>query len=356
MSATGGLRACGDCGRHRTSWEEGGWSACSTSRSTFPATDPVLASSIARTPSCTQPPPHAHTPPTQTRAHPPLPAPARAPAALHPDARVHIDERSRLLPLLRFLLRFPVCPFPPRLIERSRLQGLRARVCWREMPVVGRVGAGSAGGDKDGPNPAMGDDVEDEDEATAFCAGAEYARHVPRLPRLLTCPHHLTDAQIAVKAGVYGYSTAPPTSASAVTFAPKVTPISYSAPSPYGPPSLTTDLPLPLFPPSATPAPPPTRRRLPPSKRRSQGYVSRPPNVFMLFRADQKHVPGSCLCLQSGAAAAPARAEDDQRKRPAGKKGEELASAVRDLDWRRQAELAHSTPSPVPASYHQNSK
>ncbi|KAJ7130685.1 hypothetical protein C8R46DRAFT_1362864 [Mycena filopes] len=114
---------------------------------------------------------------------------------------------------------------------------------------------------------------------------------------------------VTVKPGVYGYSTSsssapppppPPTSASSVTFAPNVTPISYSAPSPspspYGSPSLTTDLPLPLFPPSATPAPPPTRRRAPPGKRRSQGYVPRPPNAFMLFRADfvrQKHVPGS---------------------------------------------------------------
>ncbi|KAJ7024496.1 hypothetical protein C8F04DRAFT_1301977 [Mycena alexandri] len=246
---------------------------------------------------------------------------------------------------------------------------------------------------------------------------------------------------IAVKPGVYGYSTAPPTSASAVTFAPNVTPISYSAPSPtpspYGSPSLTTDLPLPLFPPSATPAPPPTRRRLPPGKRRSQGYVPRPPNAFMLFRADfvrQKHVPGSIEtnhgslskiignCWRAlplaekhiwetkakhakaehklkypdykfrpvhnkrGAAGAASAAnpappppqpaprttsakgqlspqEDERRCEEVaalllqGKKGEELASAVRDLDWRRQAELAHSTPSPVPAAYHhQNSK
>ncbi|TFK95839.1 high mobility group box domain-containing protein, partial [Pterulicium gracile] len=51
-----------------------------------------------------------------------------------------------------------------------------------------------------------------------------------------------------------------------------------------------------LFPPSATPAPAPRRKRCPPGKRRSQGYIPRPPNAFMLFRADfvrQKHVPGS---------------------------------------------------------------
>ena len=40
----------------------------------------------------------------------------------------------------------------------------------------------------------------------------------------------------------------------------------------------------------------PTRRRLPPGKRLSQGYIPRPPNAFMLFRANfvrQKHVPGT---------------------------------------------------------------
>lgn len=50
-----------------------------------------------------------------------------------------------------------------------------------------------------------------------------------------------------------------------------------------------------LFPPVATPAPP-SRERCPPGKRRSQGYIPRPPNTFMLFCADfvhQKHVPGS---------------------------------------------------------------
>ncbi|KAJ7785196.1 hypothetical protein DFH07DRAFT_1054566 [Mycena maculata] len=244
------------------------------------------------------------------------------------------------------------------------------------------------------------------------------------------------------KPGTYGYT--PPTSPQAqVTFAPNVTPVSYSAPSPtpspFGSPSLTTDLPLPLFPPSATPAPPPTRRRVPPGKRRSQGYVPRPPNAFMLFRADfvrQKHVPGSIEtnhgslskiignCWRAlplpekhiwetkakhakaehklkypdykfrpvhnkrGAAAStstanpapptvqpPSRSasgstvkgqltpqEDERRCEEVaalllqGKKGEELAWAVRDLDSRRNAELSHSSPSPAPLPYHASSK
>ncbi|KAF9522781.1 high mobility group box domain-containing protein, partial [Crepidotus variabilis] len=40
----------------------------------------------------------------------------------------------------------------------------------------------------------------------------------------------------------------------------------------------------------------PARKRHPPGKRPSQGYIPRPPNAFMLFRADfvkQRHVPGS---------------------------------------------------------------
>ncbi|KAG1880413.1 hypothetical protein C8R48DRAFT_767205 [Suillus tomentosus] len=50
-----------------------------------------------------------------------------------------------------------------------------------------------------------------------------------------------------------------------------------------------------LFPPSELP-PTTTRRHVPPGKRRSLGYIPRPPNAFMLFRADfvrQKHIPGS---------------------------------------------------------------
>ncbi|KAF8196135.1 hypothetical protein BJ912DRAFT_1056568 [Pholiota molesta] len=104
----------------------------------------------------------------------------------------------------------------------------------------------------------------------------------------------------AAKPGIYGIAQRP------VTFAPNVTPVSYvdteddvaaadlaslSDPASAGSPGATA-----LFPPSATPAPPPARKRCPPGKRRSQGYIPRPPNAFMLFRADfvrQKHVPGS---------------------------------------------------------------
>lgn len=93
----------------------------------------------------------------------------------------------------------------------------------------------------------------------------------------------------APKAGIYA--------ARPVTFAPNVTPVSYTAdevealssPEPSSPKSA-------LFPPSEVATPAPTRRRVPPGKRRSLGYIPRPPNAFMLFRADfvrQKHVPGS---------------------------------------------------------------
>ncbi|KAF8976161.1 hypothetical protein BDQ17DRAFT_1441241 [Cyathus striatus] len=91
------------------------------------------------------------------------------------------------------------------------------------------------------------------------------------------------------KAGTY---SAPRTG---ISFAPNITPITYADPSDSdseSPPSPTIH----LFPPSSLPAPPPTRKRQPPGKRRSQGYIPRPPNAFMLFRADfvrQKHVPGT---------------------------------------------------------------
>ncbi|GLB42477.1 putative high mobility group [Lyophyllum shimeji] len=93
------------------------------------------------------------------------------------------------------------------------------------------------------------------------------------------------------KAGIYGIPRP-------VTFAPNVTPVTFadpeadsssSTPEPASPTSA-------IFPPSETPAQPPTRRRVPPGKRRSMGYIPRPPNAFMLFRADfvrQKHVPGT---------------------------------------------------------------
>ncbi|KAG6827229.1 hypothetical protein H0H92_012711 [Tricholoma furcatifolium] len=93
------------------------------------------------------------------------------------------------------------------------------------------------------------------------------------------------------KAGIYGISASRP-----VTFAPNVTPISYAEDE--GSSSSDSESPsiAPLFPPSENPAPAPSRRRAPPGKRRSMGYIPRPPNAFMLFRADfvrQKHVPGT---------------------------------------------------------------
>ncbi|KAK2462630.1 hypothetical protein APHAL10511_005363 [Amanita phalloides] len=91
------------------------------------------------------------------------------------------------------------------------------------------------------------------------------------------------------KPGIYGTNRP-------VTFAPNVTPGTYvepeASPDTSSPdcPSLTPT----LFPPSEAPSV--TRKRCPPGKRPSQGYIPRPPNAFMLFRADfvrQKHVPGS---------------------------------------------------------------
>ncbi|KAJ3557590.1 hypothetical protein NM688_g1393 [Phlebia brevispora] len=92
--------------------------------------------------------------------------------------------------------------------------------------------------------------------------------------------------------GNYGLTSPRP-----VTFAPNVTPGTYvedaDAADDTDDASSPTDA---LFPPAHTPEPMPSRRRVPPGKRRSQGYIPRPPNAFMLFRADfvrQKHVPGS---------------------------------------------------------------
>ncbi|KAF7325613.1 HMG box domain-containing protein [Mycena kentingensis (nom. inval.)] len=234
-------------------------------------------------------------------------------------------------------------------------------------------------------------------------------------------------ATTLAKPGNYGYTSSPP--ATTITFAPNVTPTTFTAPSrspsPFSP-TLMNDMPLPIFPPSETPAPPPTRKRAPPGKRRSQGYIPRPPNAFMLFRADfvrQKHVPGTIEtnhgslskiignCWRSlplpekhiwevkakhakaehklkypdykfrpvhnkqrGTAApspAPCRPsvqpasarsgnttikgqlspEEDERRCEEvaalllqGKKGQELASAVKDLDERRHPNLYHSEP------------
>lgn len=95
-----------------------------------------------------------------------------------------------------------------------------------------------------------------------------------------------------LKHGNYGIGQASP---KGVTFAPNVTPVTFVEPEND---SLDSDPSSPthsLFPPALAPAPP-SRKRCPPGKRRSQGYIPRPPNAFMLFRADfvrQKHVPGS---------------------------------------------------------------
>lgn len=99
----------------------------------------------------------------------------------------------------------------------------------------------------------------------------------------------------SIKPGIYGASPSP----RSVTFAPNVTPGTYKDPD-----DITLDntdeVALPpdaqLFPPSEQPSNTASKRRAPPGKRRSLGYIPRPPNAFMLFRADfvrQKHVPGS---------------------------------------------------------------
>ncbi|KAJ3748432.1 hypothetical protein DFH05DRAFT_1588655 [Lentinula detonsa] len=97
------------------------------------------------------------------------------------------------------------------------------------------------------------------------------------------------------KAGIYGVQTPEP---NRLTFCPNITPTTFrtdaDAEDMYD--DSADDSSATLFPPSSTPAPPPRRRRAPPGKRRSLGYIPRPPNAFMLFRADfvkQKHVPNS---------------------------------------------------------------
>ncbi|KAI1787975.1 hypothetical protein LXA43DRAFT_1027141 [Ganoderma leucocontextum] len=99
-----------------------------------------------------------------------------------------------------------------------------------------------------------------------------------------------------VRPGNYGITVNSAISPRALSFAPNVTPSTFvevddDINGDANPPSSTTA----LFPPTEPP-PAPTRRRLPPGKRLSQGYIPRPPNAFMLFRANfvrQKHVPGS---------------------------------------------------------------
>ncbi|CAK5282960.1 unnamed protein product [Mycena citricolor] len=133
-------------------------------------------------------------------------------------------------------------------------------------------------------------------------------------------------APLVAKPGTYGYAapTAPstilpdaasassssltPSNQATVTFAPNVTPITYNAPSPDDsscddlPRPGDTDVTAPLFPPSNQPAPAPRRKRVAPGKRRSLGYIPRPPNAFMLFRANfvrSRHIPGSLEATHS---------------------------------------------------------
>ncbi|TFY70340.1 hypothetical protein EVG20_g2653 [Dentipellis fragilis] len=100
-----------------------------------------------------------------------------------------------------------------------------------------------------------------------------------------------------IKAGKYGVVHNNTTTAPAprtVTFAPNVTPTTYAESGD----SIRTepaDLQSQLFP-QTDESGQSSKKRLPPGKRPSQGYIPRPPNAFMLFRAAfvrQKHVPGS---------------------------------------------------------------
>ena len=82
-----------------------------------------------------------------------------------------------------------------------------------------------------------------------------------------------------------------------VTFAPNVTPVTYNEQDELLDENALAEAPEgALFPPSQSPPPPPETKRRTGGKRRSQSHIPRPPNAFMLFRADfvrQKHVPGS---------------------------------------------------------------
>ncbi|PPQ84722.1 hypothetical protein CVT26_014483 [Gymnopilus dilepis] len=105
------------------------------------------------------------------------------------------------------------------------------------------------------------------------------------------------------KPGTYGVNAKP------VTFAPNVTPGTFVEPDPADDPAnplavLAATAADPaagpnvkaLFPDQSVSTSQSTRKRCPPGKRFSQGYIPRPPNAFMLFRADfvkQKHVPGT---------------------------------------------------------------
>ncbi|TFY67991.1 hypothetical protein EVJ58_g1285 [Rhodofomes roseus] len=90
-----------------------------------------------------------------------------------------------------------------------------------------------------------------------------------------------------------GRNASPELSSPNVTFAPNVTPITYNIEDDLFDGILPPVSPSTLFPPSQSP-PPETKRTS--GKRRSLGHIPRPPNAFMLFRADfvrKKHIPGS---------------------------------------------------------------
>ncbi|KAF9039684.1 hypothetical protein BDZ89DRAFT_373389 [Hymenopellis radicata] len=77
-----------------------------------------------------------------------------------------------------------------------------------------------------------------------------------------------------------------------ISFAPNVTPDSYDAPASDNESSFGDEDAPTLFPPSSDPIAPSRRRQ----KKKDPDHVPRPPNAFMLFRADfvrQRHVPGS---------------------------------------------------------------
>jgi hypothetical protein len=119
-------------------------------------------------------------------------------------------------------------------------------------------------------------------------------------PVLVLVPNSPIDTVTPARPGVYGQQQQPQPQQQQrpVTFAPNVTPVTFIDTDdllPLSNPTASSPTAT-LFPPSEEPAPAPTRKRCPPGKRRSQGYIPRPPNAFMLFRADfvrQKHVPGS---------------------------------------------------------------
>ncbi|KAF8884589.1 hypothetical protein CPB84DRAFT_1827445 [Gymnopilus junonius] len=94
------------------------------------------------------------------------------------------------------------------------------------------------------------------------------------------------------KPGTYGVTARP------VTFAPNITPGTFTEPDPDDTANPLVALAATaadpaagphvkaLFPNQDAPQTAPSRKRCPPGKRFSQGYIPRPPNAFMLFRAD----------------------------------------------------------------------